>query len=86
MYTSGDEAFLVPAGPHTSTTRKHKAGSITSSCLGKEGKWSELHSTYVLQPSLGSGIATHKDYPCSSLCQHSAQLPFTVLLKEAGAS
>ena len=39
-----------------------KAGLITSSYLGKDGKPSEL-CIYMFQPSLG--------YPCPSLCQRS---------------
>ncbi len=36
IYSSGYEAFLVPAGPHA--TGKHKAGLITSSYLVKRGE------------------------------------------------
>ena len=56
--SSGDEAFLVPAGPRA--TGKRKAGSITSGYLRAETRYVLRY----LQASLGYCIASHdSDYP-----------------------
>ena len=57
--SSGDEAFLVPAGPRA--TGKRKAGSITSGYLNgdrAEPRYVLKYLSYVLQASLGYCIAS----------------------------
>ena len=62
--SSGNEAFLVPVGPHA--TGKRIAGSITSSYLDgerAEPRYVLRYLSYVLQASLGYCIDL--DYPHS---------------------
>ena len=57
-----NEAFLAPGCPHA--MRKPAQSPWLLGRMGKRANGSELDH-YVLQPSLGSGIATHNsDYPC----------------------